>query len=527
MTAGDSTGPDLGSGIPLDALPDGEPVFGQVDGKAVYAIRSGDRVSAYAATCTHYGAPLAEGLVRQGIVRCPWHHARFDVRDGRVLGGPACDPLTPFRVRVEEGSVVVTEAVAEPDPLESIGEPATAPDSVVIIGAGAAGTTAAETLRREGYDGPVRLVDADPDAPYDRPNLSKAFLVGDLGEDRLPLRSPAFLADHGIDLVRAGARRVDPERRCLELDGGEELAFGVLLLATGAEPNRLAVDGGDLPHVRRLRTLEDCRGIIDAAERAASTAVIGASFIGMEVAASLRARGLAVTVVAPEETPFENTLGGALGTMIRTLHEAEGVEFRLGRTVERIEPERVHLDDGEDVRADLVVVGVGVRPRTELAAEAGLDVDDGILVDEYLRTSADGVWAAGDVARYPHRATPRGIRIEHWVVAGRQGRTAARNILGCGEPFDDVPFFWTRQFGRSVLYVGHAGEWDEQRVDGNCGDGDCGVSFLLGGERRAFVSVGRSDASLEAEAELESESRPDRPTAHRGPEEQRATRPVE
>ncbi len=411
-------GPDLTAGVPLEELGEGQPLFGHADGSPAYLVRAGGEVRAFGAACTHYGAPLADGLVADGVIHCPWHHACFAAVDGSVRGGPAFNPLPPLGVEVRDGRAFVGEAT-ERDPLATDAAPHPFEGPVVIVGAGPAGTTAAETLRREGYRGALHLVDPDPEAPYDRPNLSKDYLAGTAPAEWLPLRPGSFFEDHGVERVVSRAVRLDPGKRQVTLESGRTLDYGALLLATGAVPRTLEVPGGELPHVHTLRTLDDCRGIIRAAEESGRAVVVGASFIGMEVAASLRSRGLDVTVVAPEEVPFGRTLGPDLGGFLQGIHEEEGVRFRLGRSVREIRPGTVVLDDGSEIEGDLVVVGVGVDPDTGLARAAGLQVDRGIVVDPYLRTSVPGVFAAGDSARFPDPRTGTKVRIEHWVVAGR------------------------------------------------------------------------------------------------------------
>jgi NADPH-dependent 2,4-dienoyl-CoA reductase/sulfur reductase-like enzyme/nitrite reductase/ring-hydroxylating ferredoxin subunit len=495
---------DLTAGVSVEKLAEGEPFFGQVGDDAVYLVRDGEDVRAFGASCTHYGAPLSDGLLHAGILRCPWHHARFSVSDGGLCGGPALDSLPRFEVEVKDGSAFVGRRL-EREQLAAPGSEADGPESVVIIGAGAAGIAAAETLRREGYRGPIALVDPDPDAPYDRPNLSKAYLSGEAPEEWLPLRDEEFLATNGIERVLARAVGIDRENRTVELDSGKTLTYGAVLLAPGSSARTLELEGADLPHVHTLRSLEDCRAIIEAAEESDRAVVVGASFIGMEVAAALTARGLDVSVVAPDEVPFARTLGSELGGYLRDVHEEQGVDFHLGRTARRIEENGVVLDDGTRVGGDLVVLGVGAVPELGLAEAAGLELDDGILVDDRLRSSDPHVYAAGDVARFPDPRSGRPIRIEHWVVAGRQGRTAARNILGHDEPFRDPPFFWTRQFGQSVAYVGHAVEWERTEIEGDCQADGCEVAFVSGGRRLALGTLGRAEHSLRAEVEWERE----------------------
>lgn len=496
-------GPDLGSGVPLAGLIEGRPFPGHVGEEGVILVRRGDEVLAVGATCTHYGGPLAEGLVVGDTVRCPWHHACFSLRTGEALGAPALNPVPRWRVEVRDGVAYVREK-EEAGPLDALGRRSDGPESVVIVGAGAAGSAAAEMLRREGYAGPIALVDPDPDAPYDRPNLSKDYLAGDAPEEWIPLRPDGFFPEHGIDRIRVAVSSIDVGGQAVALADGRSLPFGALLLATGATPVRPDLPGADLPHVHLLRSLGDSRAIIAAAESSERAVVLGASFIGMEVAASLRFRGLAVTVVAPDAVPFERTLGKEIGSLLRARHEAHGVEFRLGRTAAEIGPGSVRLDDGSELPADLVVVGVGVRPDTRLAEKAGLTLDDGVLVDEFLETSTPGIFAAGDIARYPDPYGGERIRVEHWVAAQRQGQAAARNVLGRRRPFTDPPFFWTRQWEVGISYLGHAGKWDEVRVEGDLAGGDASVRYLKGGRVRALATLGRDLESLRAEAALES-----------------------
>ena len=373
----------------------------------------------------------------------------------------------------------------------------------MIVGAGAAGSAAAEMLRRCGFTGSVTMVDADPAAPCDRPNLSKDYLAGSAPEEWIPLRPDGFHAEHDVAVVRGTVTRIDTAQRRVELEDAGPLAYDALLLATGAEPSRLQIPGSDLPHVHALRSLADSRAIIDAAERVQRVVVIGASFIGLEVAASLRARDLEVHVVAPEPVPLGAVLGETLGTGIRRLHEDKGVVFHLGRTPSRISAHEVVLDDGTTLEAELVVVGIGVRPRLALAEQAGLALDRGVTVDEQLRTSAPNVWAAGDIARWPDPHSGERIRVEHWVVAQRMGQTAARNMLGAGERFDTVPFFWSAHYDATVAYVGHADRAATSRADGSVADRDMAVRWEEDGRLTALATIFRDDLSLQTERAME------------------------
>jgi NADPH-dependent 2,4-dienoyl-CoA reductase/sulfur reductase-like enzyme len=349
------------------------------------------------------------------------------------------------------------------------------------------------------------MLSAEDAPPLDRPNLSKDYLAGGAPEEWLPLRPENFYSENGIDLrLGAVAKGLDAKARRLTLADGSALEFDRLLLATGAEPVRLQIPGAELPHVRTLRSLADCREIIARATKARRVVVLGASFIGLEVAASLRARGLEVHVAAPEKIPMERVLGAEIGAFVRKLHEEHGVIFHLEDVATAIDERRVTLKSGKSLEAELVVAGVGVRPRLELAEKAGLAMDRGVLVDAFLETSAPGIYAAGDIARWPDPHSGARIRVEHWVVAERQGALAARNMLGARETFDAVPFFWSQHYDTPINYVGHAEGWDAIEVEGDIAAKDCLLRYMRDGRALAVASIFRDIDSLRAEAEMES-----------------------
>ena len=496
------SGPDLAEGVPLASLADGAMLKGHVGEEAVLLVRQGDEVYAVEAHCTHYGGPLDEGLLVGDTVRCPWHHACFSLRTGQPLRPPALNDLKCWTVEQRDGRVFVRERKPKAQAPALAGQGL--PDSVVIVGGGAAGNAAAETLRREGYQGPVTVLSADPALPVDRPNLSKDYLAGTAQADWIPLRSAKFYANRDIAMrLDARVTGIDSGNKTVTLSDESAVTYGALLLATGATPVRLTVPGADLPHVRALRTLADSEALIARAATARRCVVVGASFIGLEVAASLRHRGLEVHVVAPEARPMERILGAALGDMVRAVHEANGVVFHLGATVAEIAEGRVKLSTGETLEADLVVVGVGVRPDLSLAQQAGLAIDRGVKVDGFLQTSAPGVFAAGDIARWPDPLTGEDIRVEHWVVAERHGVTAAHNILGRQERFAEAPFFWSRHYDTVIHYVGHAETWDRLEIDGDPSAHDCTVTYWRGARKLAVATVGRDLESLRAEVTLE------------------------
>lgn len=495
-------GPDLALGIPISKIDDGTMVLGHARGMPVLLARRGGEFFAIGAVCAHYGGPLAEGLMVGDTVRCPWHHACFSLRTGEAVRAPALNSVPCWRVERRDGTVYVLEKVESA--LQRRPAVAGMPGSVVILGGGAAGNAAAETLRNDGYGGRITVLSADEAAPYDRPNLSKDYLAGKAPADWIPLRSAEFYKDHDIELrLRARATAIDTANRHLQLEDGSRTAYDSLLIATGAEPVRLTIPGADRPCVHYLRSLADSDAIIAKAATARRALVIGASFIGLEVAAALRARNIEVQVVAPEDVPMARILGAEIGKMIRELHEEHGVVFHLGTVVTSIGEGNVVLKSGETLEADLVVVGVGVRPQTSLAERAGITCEHGVLVNEYLETSVAGVFAAGDIARWPDRLTGERIRVEHWVVAERQGQTAARNILGRRERFDAVPFFWSQHYDVAISYVGHAEKWDSSEVDGRPQARDCKVTLRRGARALAVITISRDLESLRAELALE------------------------
>jgi NADPH-dependent 2,4-dienoyl-CoA reductase/sulfur reductase-like enzyme len=429
------------------------------------------------------------------------------------LRAPALDALDCWRVERVDDVIYVREKVVERS--EALASrrrsrrPAAAPDSVLIVGGGAAGLAAAEMLRREGFDGPVTMLSADDAPPCDRPNLSKDYLAGKAKEDWIPLRPPEFYKDQKIELLlKTRVSGLDVKKRTVQTEGGKTHKFGTLLMATGAEPVRLNIPVDRAAPIRYLRTFADSRGIIASVSGAKQVLVIGASFIGLEVAASLRARGLAVHVVAPERLPLERIMGAEVGGLIKRLHEEQGVVFHLGTTASRIDGRKVMLSDGTSIDADVVVAGIGVRPTVTLAEKAGLTIDRGIAVNEFFETSAPNIFAAGDVARWPDPRTGQRIRVEHWVVAERQGQTAARNILGARERFEAVPFFWSQHYEMTINYVGHAETWDKVEIDGRLDDRDCTVRYLKDGHDLAVATIARDHVSLEAELELETGHEP-------------------
>jgi NADPH-dependent 2,4-dienoyl-CoA reductase/sulfur reductase-like enzyme/nitrite reductase/ring-hydroxylating ferredoxin subunit len=498
-------GPDLALGIELSEFT-GETLLGHVGGKDVLLVRSGSDIFAIDAHCSHYHGPLAEGLVVGESIRCPWHHACFDLRTGEAARAPALSPLAVWRVEQDGKRIFVRQKRPQPKPRGKARSDS--PGKILIVGGGAAGFAAAEMLRRQEYRGSIVMLSNDAAPPVDRPNLSKDYLAGSAPEDWLPLRPDSFYAEAGIELrLNTDVTSINTKAHNVTIAGGETISYDRLLLATGAEPVRLPIPGADQPHVYVLRTLADCRAIIESAKSARRVIVIGASFIGLEAAAALRARDIEVRVVGLEARPMERVLGPEMGDFVRALHEGHGVIFHLGDTVVGIDGKRATLKSGGVLEADVVVVGVGVRPRLTLAEKAGLALDRGIAVNAYLETSVAGIYAAGDIARWPDPHSRENIRVEHWVVAERQGQTAARNMLGQQEAFDAVPFFWSQHYDVPINYVGHAETWDEIAIDGDIAAKDCLLQYKRNGRVLAVASIYRDLASLKAELEMEQAAR--------------------
>jgi 3-phenylpropionate/trans-cinnamate dioxygenase ferredoxin reductase subunit len=494
------SGPDLAQGVDEGDVPDRGLLLGHANGEAVLLVRRGSDIFAVGSTCAHYGGPLAEGIVVDDEIRCPWHHACFSLRSGEAVRAPALNSIPCFDTRSSDGKLYVLGKREFPTRTRS----GTGPSAVVIVGASAAGGACAEGLRRRGYAGPITMIGAENTGPVDRPNLSKDYLAGNAPEEWIPLRAGDFYREYEIEMV-LGTRAVaiDLARKTVTLSSGDTRAYGALVIATGADPGTLPVPGADLKHVFVLRTLSDSRAIIAKAAGAKRAVILGAGFIGLEVAASLRARGLEVHVVAPDAVPLARVMGDAIGASVKKLHEEHGVKFHLGATAKTIEEAAVLLATGERLPADLVVIGVGVRPNVAIAQAAGLAIDRGIVVDEQLRASVPDVWAAGDVARWPDPRSGDRIRVEHWVVAQRMGQIVAKNLLGAKLRCDLVPFFWSSHYDMTINSVGHAESWDRIDTTGSLEARDAAVAFRRAGKTLAVATIGRDGASLQAELAME------------------------
>lgn len=474
----------------------------------VLLVRREDRYAAYQAHCTHYGAPLAEGALSGDRIVCPWHHACFHADTGDQMEPPGLDSLQAFEVRLD-GSDVVVRVPTEPEGDRVVPMSRRDPSeqrTFVVLGGGAAGEYALEALREKGFAGRLVMITKEAETPYDRPNCSKEYLQGEAPEEWMFLRAESFYDD--LDVERMHGRTVvelDADAKVLAFEDGDELDFDGIVICTGGIPRQLDVDGSDLEGVHLLRSYQDARTILAAAREASSAVVVGASFIGMEAAFSLKKLGVdAVTVVAPENVPFEGTFGDRVGDMVRAIHEENGVRFRLGASVASFRGngsvEAVALRNGNEVAAELVIVGVGVRPATDFIRGLELADDGAVVVDDHLR-AAEHIYAAGDIAEFPDWRNGERIRIEHWRLACQHGRLAGYNLAGEERSYRSIPYFWTAQFGTNIRYVGHASIWDEIIYDGRPEDREF-IAFYVQNEEVMAAAGSRRDREMAAIEEL-------------------------
>ncbi|MBD3401417.1 Rieske 2Fe-2S domain-containing protein [candidate division GN15 bacterium] len=484
--------------VAADELQDGEKrAFEVADSKIVLG-RVGSDYFAVSGSCPHYGAPLEQGALAGHRLICPWHHATFDIRSGDLLEPPSRDGLCSYPVEIEDGDVYVR--VPEQLPASCPPDMTDTKDSdrtCLILGAGAAGNAAAQSMRENGFTGRIVMVTRESRLPYDRPNLSKEYLQGQAEPDWIPLRDEKFYKDHGIEIMsEREATAIDTEKQTAIFKDGESIQYDQLLLATGGVPRSLDVPGSDLDGVFTLRSHDDADRIIEAADNASRAVVVGASFIAMEVAASLRERDVTVTVVAPEDTPMESVFGEQFGRAIQHRYEGEGITFKMKAGVAEFagsdKLEKVILDSDESLDADFVVVGIGVDPATKTLDGLQLESDGSVRVDDHLRVT-DNVYAAGDVATFTDWRTDRPIRIEHWRTAEQHGRLAGANMAGGDETYRGVPFFWTSLGQLQVGYVGHCPEWDDIIFDGEVKSESFIAYFVHGDAVRAAVGVGRGE----------------------------------
>ncbi len=455
----------------LRELVEGRPATVELGETKILLLRQGDVVRGFGAACPHAGAPLDQGAVCQGRLICPWHKAMFDITDGALLEPPALEGLRRYPVAVEGDRVL-----ASPVPIEPSSRTGSPDDrTMVIVGAGAAGAAGAAFLREFGFTGRIVLVGREPGEAFDRTALSKFVLEGDMAPQEVPpLHPDGFHAAHGIERLHDSVLAIDPVARTLTLSGGARLSYSAALLAPGGIPRPLDVPGRDRPGVHVLRSRADASAILAELRDRPRVVIVGGGFIGLEAASALRKQQIPVEVILSQEIPFEPILGTEIGTMLRRLHETNGVVFRTGAAVIAIEGDgadgrvqAVLLEDGRRIEAELVLAGVGVRPATEFAAALGLAEDGGLDTDRGLRV-CDGIYAAGDVARFPFGDDDGArIRVEHWRVAQQHARIAARNMLGGDARFEQPPFFWTYHYGKRIEVHGHPSGFDRVEIDGD------------------------------------------------------------
>jgi len=455
----------------LADLPDGQIGQGKIGEQSLILLRTGDTVQAFQGNCPHAGAPLAEGAVCNGRLICPWHKGTFRLSDGHVCEPPALEDLQRYAVTIRDGQVYVDD-----QPLPASTDKSQSPDErlFAIVGGGAAGTAAASALREHGFAGRLLLIDREEAPGFDRTVLSKFVIAGEMAPAQIPdLKNDDYYREQRIERVHGHVNRMDAQRREIELSDGRLYRYDSALLATGAKPKTLDLPGAQLHNVHVLRSRAHAADILHATLPGDRAVIIGDSFIGLEAASSLRKRGLGVTVIARHEVPFAKQFGIEVGRAIRLLHESNGVVFRVGEEAVSFEADEANEDQhvkavrlacGERIAADLVLVGVGVSPATDLLQGLRLCDDGALVVDQHMR-AAPGLWAAGDIARFP--LADEHLRIEHWRVAQQHARIAAQNMLGGEVAYDSVPFFWTQHFGKRFDYLGHAKDWQETVIEGD------------------------------------------------------------
>ena len=490
----------------VNDLKDGEmKVVSVGEDKKILLTRIAGNYSALGASCTHYGAPLAEGVLCNGVIMCPWHHACFNAETGDLIDPPARDSLPKYETKIIGDDVIVmlpdelqssrASEMSKPDPADK--------RNYFIIGGGASGNAAAQALREGGYKGKITIITQEARIPYDRPNLSKDYLSGEAQPEWMPLRDIEFYESNGIEILFGKkVEKVDISKKEIRIADNNILKYDKMLLATGGTPRTLNIPGSDLKNIFYLRSFDDCDKIIEASKKISKAVVIGASFIGMEVAYHLKERKLDVTVVAPEDVPFKNILGNEVGNLIRKLQEDHDVKFKLSSQVSKFEGDEkvkfVILSNGEKIESDLVVIGIGVKPATDFIKGLDLEKDGSIKVNEYLQVTED-VYASGDIATFPYNGN--NIRVEHWRLAEQQGRVAGFNMADKKIKFNKQPFFWTAHAGLNIRYVGNAKEWDDTITWGNINSKEF-IIFLIKNNKVTAAIGNNRDTEMAAIEQL-------------------------
>ncbi len=478
----------------LDELEEGEPRTVGAGAEKILLLRRGDRVHACGPRCTHWSYPLERGVAEDTILTCPWHGARFDAATGEATGPPAITDIGCYPVKIEDRKVYVGPRTGP----EVARASATDKREFLIAGGGAAGIAAATTLRREGFGGSIRVVTRESEIPYDRTLLSKQYLQGHAPPDWLRLHPAEFYEQHDIELL-CGRKAVglDPGAKALRLGDGTSLHYDALLCATGGEPTRLPIPGTDLRAYYRLRTLQDASRLREALPEAEHAVMLGAGFICLELASTLRKQDVDVQIVAPERVLLKSVFGEQIGRWLRRRHEEEGVTFHLGHTPDEVRGsgsvEEVVMDDGTALQADIVISGVGVRPAVEWLEDSGIEQDGFVPVDDRLQTRAEDVYAAGDMAAVPSPLSGLPRRMEHWAEAQQQASHAASMMMGGDEPYRGIPFFWTDQAGENLKYVGEPTNWDDVVFRGSLDQGEFLAAYYAGERLRAACAAGMDE----------------------------------
>ncbi|WP_116108980.1 FAD-dependent oxidoreductase [Lewinella sp. IMCC34191] len=497
--------------LSLSQLPEGHLHKAKVGDYDVLLANLKGEIYAVENKCSHYQLPLDGGSLCEHRLRCPFHHACFDIRTGEQLEAPGMDGLPRFEVTIKDDQIHVSDKPVDQNGPEKLVEAYTGNASssdhytYAVVGGGTAAAYGVEAIRANDPEGSILMVSEEELPPYDRTKVSKAFMQGDDSVYTLPLRDAEFYQKIGVDF-RGGAqvRSLNVQGNELTLSDGQTITYDRVLLASGAKPRQLKVSGSDLEGVCSVREAQDALTAREKAGEGAEVVIIGGSFIGLETAMSLGKRGARITVVTPEEVLFEKVFGKQVGLFVRDLHDQAGVTFELESKVEEIKGRDGHvtgvvLDNGKELPADLVVVGIGVQPATKYVEGIAFRDDHSLTVDGHLAVHGDGTWAAGDIATYPDREGM--VRIEHWKVAGQQGRVAGRNMAGKSEPYLMVPYFWTNQQGTNLRYVGHGTDYDDIVFDGTPGEGPFLAFYVKDSHVQACLGVKR-DSDVAAVNEL-------------------------
>ncbi|MBN2105164.1 FAD-dependent oxidoreductase [bacterium] len=489
----------------LADLQNNQPVVIKVDDHEIFLLRQDNDVVAVGNECPHHGAPLNEGFITDHELVCPWHNARFDLQHGQPISPPALDGLPVYETRVDKGAVFIRAkkepAISKPEGPE--------PRVILIVGAGAAAQSAAETFRRQGFAGKIQMLTREKDLPYDRTLLSKPYLSGQKTDENMLLRSQEFYEDLEIEVMTGCmVHEIDISKRKAYAGQGESFIYTQCLLATGGIPRKPGIPGEDLNNVVTLRSWDDGRKIRSALKKVKQVLIVGAGFIGLEAAASLRDAGVRVHLVAPEKVFLAPVFGEAVGKYLLSQHESRGVRFHLGHTVKEYHGDKMgyvreaELSDGTLLPVELVIEGLGIDPAVDYLKGTGLLENGEVLVDGRLQTHHPEIFAAGDIARIPDPVTGEPHRFEHWVEAQRQGKHAALSMLGAEDNYNEVPFFWTRQYGQSLKYIGNAPQFDRTAVLGDIRKGEFLIGYYSGGRLSAAASIGMDAELFEVEKHL-------------------------